>query len=188
MAGRRPWPLAGSARSGPASGTRWARSPAMRPDQPDQPGQSGQEILERSPGRWSPSRLGSMPRWLMMMISVLVLAGGVAAAVVAHGDRPGRGSLAGSEHGTVGSAATCREFIKLNGSAARERDCISSGKSVPAGIRLRLPAVCMRPQLQVGHRSVAIRPGSFRRRCYPVMPGTGHTSWPRRVITSWRSG
>jgi hypothetical protein len=185
VAGRRPWRGPGSARSGRASGTRWAWSPAMRSDRLGQP---GHDILERSPGQWSPSRLGSVPRWLMMMIAALVLAGGVAAAVVAQGDRPGRASLPGPEYRPVGSAVTCREFIKLNRSAARERDCISSGKSVPAGIRLGLPAVCIQPQLQAGHRSFAIRPGTLRRRCYPMMPGTGHASWPRRMITSWPSG
>jgi hypothetical protein len=151
-------------------------------------GQPGHDILERAPGRWSPSRLGSLQRSLMIMIAALVLAGGVAAAVVAHSDRPGRASLAGSEHGAVGSATTCREFVKLNGSAVRERDCISARKSVPAGIRPGFRAMCMRPQLQVGHRSIAIWPGPLQRRCYPAMPGTGHASWPRRMIISWRSG
>jgi hypothetical protein len=45
------------------------------------------DILERAPGRWSPSRLGSPrrpgspPRWLPLLIAVLVLAGGVTAFV-----------------------------------------------------------------------------------------------------------
>lgn len=39
------------------------------------------DILERAPGRWSPSHLGSPPRWLLAVIAVLVLAGGVTAFV-----------------------------------------------------------------------------------------------------------
>lgn len=46
------------------------------------------DILERAPGRWSPSRLSSPPRWLLAVIAVLVLAGGVTAFVTSG---PGHG-------------------------------------------------------------------------------------------------
>jgi hypothetical protein len=46
------------------------------------------DILERAPGRWSPSRLGSLPRWLPALIAALLLAGGVT-AFVAGGLRHG---------------------------------------------------------------------------------------------------
>jgi hypothetical protein len=185
VAGGRPRPRPGSARSGRASGTRLTWSPEM---QPELPGQPSQDILERSPGRWSPSRLVGLPRWLLMMIAALALAGGVAAAIVAHGDQPGRASLSEPEAPAVGQATTCSQFVKPHGSSVRESDCLLAGKSDPARLRLGLPTTCLPAQVQAGHRSVAVRSGTRRRRCYPVMPGTGHASWPRRVIISWRSG
>lgn len=47
------------------------------------------DILERAPGRWSPSHLGSPPRWLLAVAAVLVLAAGVT-AFVAGGLRHGQ--------------------------------------------------------------------------------------------------
>ena len=185
MAGRRPWRDSRSARSDPASGARWAWSPRM---QSDLPGQPGQDILERSPGRWSPSRLGRPQRWLLMMIAALVLAGGVVAAVVVHGDGPGRARLTGPEASAAGQTTTCSEFVKLDRSTVRESDCLPAGKSSRAVLRLGLPATCLPRRLQAGNRSASVGAGTRRRRCYPVMPGTGHASWPRGVIISWRSG
>jgi hypothetical protein len=49
------------------------------------------DVRERAPGRWSPSRLGGPPRWLLALIAVLVLAGGVSAFVAGglrHGQTP----------------------------------------------------------------------------------------------------
>jgi hypothetical protein len=65
------------------------------------------DILERAPGRWSPSRLGSPPRWLPALIAVLVLAGGVTAFVaggLGHGHaHPGQ---ANAQVGVLPTACT----------------------------------------------------------------------------------
>ena len=65
------------------------------------------DILERAPGRWSPSHLGSPPRWLLAVIAVLVLAGGVTAFVaggLGHGHA--RPSHANAQVAVLPSACT----------------------------------------------------------------------------------
>jgi hypothetical protein len=185
MAGRRSRSGPGSERSGPVSDERWAWSPATPPYL------SGLDILERSPGRWSPSQLGRPPRRLLMVIAALVLASVAAAAIVAHGGPAGRARLTGPEAQAVGLPITClevRRHDKRTLSTLREPVCSPAGEPGQAGLRLALPAICLPLQLPAGHLSVAVRPGTRRRPCYPVMPGTGHAAWPREVITMSGSG
>jgi hypothetical protein len=92
------------------------------------------DILERAPGRWSPSHLGSLPRWLLAMIAVLGMAGGVTAFVAGglrHG--PAQPSRASAQVAVLPTA--CTYLIGPISGAA-----VASGRNEP-----RHDAGCARP-------------------------------------------
>jgi hypothetical protein len=84
---------------------------------PGQPGEPGRDVLERTPGRWSPSRLAALPRWLQAAAAALVLAGGSTALAVSQGGPGGRG--AGSGIAPVAQAGVepgaCGQFVNIIG-------------------------------------------------------------------------
>jgi hypothetical protein len=55
----------------------------------EQPGTPEGDVLERAPGRWSPSRLPGLPRWLLAVAAAALLAGGGVALAAGQGG-PGR--------------------------------------------------------------------------------------------------
>lgn len=124
--------------------------------------------MERSPGRWSPSRLGGPPRWLLTVITALVLAGAVAAEIITHAAPPGRAVLTrpGARAAAV-AQATCRELVKRDSSPARVPDCLPAGTAGPDGPAL--PAICVPLPPPAWHPPAAVRSGIRRRRCYPGM-------------------
>ena len=60
---------------------------------PEPPEAPGRDVLERAPGRWSPSRLPGLPRWLLALAAAALLAGGGAAFLAGQDGqgRPGAG-------------------------------------------------------------------------------------------------
>src|SRR5262249_54498349 len=93
-------------RPGQAPGDAVRRPPSLlsRPDltapraamtHREQPETPGGDILEHAPGRWSPSHLAGLPRWLLAAAAAALLAGGGAALVVGQGGqgRPNAGRL-----------------------------------------------------------------------------------------------
>jgi hypothetical protein len=116
-------------------GTPGAFAPSGRPGDPAGQDIVGRaDILERAPGRWSPSHLGSPPRWLLALIAVLVLACGVTAFVAAglrHGPAPpGRSSAQAAALPTA-----CTYLIGPIG-----RTALANGRHEP-----RQDAGCARP-------------------------------------------
>jgi len=132
------------------------------------------EVLERAPGRWSLSRLGSPPRWLLAVIAILVLAGGgtafVAGGLRHHPAQPGRPNAQ-----AAASGATCTYIIDPVPGAAPAHGTHRTLKSVdcaPPGTghlrtgmsRSGSSVICV--ALQVQARNPASQFG-VRHRCYP---------------------
>jgi len=86
-----------------------------------QPETPGRDVLERTPGRWSPSRLPGLPRWLLAVTAAALLAGGAAALAASQGGGPagqdGRGRPgAGRPAAPVAQAAepgACDSFVNV---------------------------------------------------------------------------
>ncbi len=116
----------------------------------------------------------------MAVVATLVLAGGAAAAVVAHAGRAGGAGLTGLRPPVAVPQATCRELVRRDKGAAglaaitatvRVPDCLPGGNAGPGGFRLAVPVICIPLPFRAGYRAgsqaVSIRPGPHRRRCYP---------------------
>lgn len=83
-----------------------------------QPETPGRDVLERAPGRWSPSRLPRLPRWLLAVTAAALLAGGAAALAIGRGDAPaGQGGPGtGQPTARVAQAAepgACGSFVNV---------------------------------------------------------------------------
>ncbi|MDR3033134.1 MAG: hypothetical protein LBV78_08510 [Kitasatospora sp.] len=83
--------------------------------QREQPPPPGDDVLEHAPGRWSPSRLADLPRWLLTGAAAVLLAGGGAALAASqngHGrpgaERPAAPARADAEPGA------CGRFVNLS--------------------------------------------------------------------------
>lgn len=178
MAGRRPRSGTGSARQGPASGTRRAWSSAARPEDPasfGRPGDpAGPDILERAPGRWSVSRLPGPPRWLLAVIAVLVLAGGGVALVTGTG-RPGGAHRTGPGAVVVVLPAGCGFIIdpvnratstSIKRVISRGGDCArpGAGHGPAGGFHPGSPPICVGLHVQARHPATQF---GIRHRCYP---------------------
>ena len=115
----------------------------------EQPGTPGRDVLERAPGRWSPSRLPGLPRWLLAVTAAALLAGGGAALASQGGQgRPGTGRPAAPVAQASAEPGACGRFVNL-----------TSLRIFPR-YRLVLGDVAMPPA-----------------RLPPLGP-SGHTSWP----------
>lgn len=79
------------------------------------PGEPGRDVLDRTPGRWSPSRLAALPRWLQAVAAALVLAGGVIALAVSQSGPGGRGEGSGIARTAqaTGEPGACGRFVNL---------------------------------------------------------------------------
>jgi hypothetical protein len=81
----------------------------------EQPETPGGDILEHAPGRWSPSRLPGLPRWLLAAAAAALLAGGGAALVVSQGGqgRPNAGRLTAPVARATAETGACGRFVNL---------------------------------------------------------------------------
>jgi len=80
----------------------------------EQPQTPGRDVLERTPGRWSPSRLAGLPRWLLGVAAAALLAGGGAALAAGQGGQGQPG--AGPATAPVAQAAepgACGRFVNM---------------------------------------------------------------------------
>jgi hypothetical protein len=146
------------------------------------------DILERAPGRWSPSRLGSPrrpgspPRWLPLLIAVLVLAGGVT-AFVAGGLGHGQAHPSHANAQVAVLPTACTNLIgPVNPALANGRHeprqnagCASRGRGHAAASRVTCGYI-------IGPiTGAALANGTFKRLkgvgCAP--PGTGHADMGR---------
>jgi hypothetical protein len=83
--------------------------------QREQPGAQARDVLERAPGRWSPSRLAGLPRWLLAVAAAALLADGGAALAASQGGpgRPGAGRPAAPVARADAEPGTCGSFVNL---------------------------------------------------------------------------
>ena len=133
---------------------------------------NARDFLERAPGRWSPSRLGRPPRWLLAVIAVLVLAGGVTAFVTGglrHGQaQPGRASPRVAVLptactyliGPISRAALANGMHETRQDAA----CAQPGQAGRGGSRPDQPLICVGLQAMPGQHNSQF---GIRHRCYP---------------------
>jgi hypothetical protein len=132
------------------------------------------DVLERAPRRWSPSRLGSPPRWLLAVIAVLVLAGGVTAFVAGglrHGNaQPGKAnarvavlpSACTYLIGPISRAALANGMHETRQDAACERPGPAQagrGESRPGS-----PPICVALHVAPGQQTSQF---GIRHRCFP---------------------
>ena len=132
------------------------------------------DVLDRAPRRWSPSWLGSPPRWLLAVIAVLVLAGAVTAFVAAglrHGQaQPGRAnarvavlpSACTYLIGPISRAALANGMHETRQDAACARPGPAQagrGESRPGP-----PAICVALQVVPGQQTSQF---GVRHRCFP---------------------
>lgn len=135
------------------------------------------DVLERAPGRWSPARLGRPPRWLLAVIAVLVLAGGVTAAV-AGGLRhdPGRPARPDVQAAVPAAPRTACGYViaPVTGTAVASSSykrvkgvgCAPprTGRAGPGGSRPGSSTICVELQVQAEHPATQF---GIRHRCYP---------------------
>jgi hypothetical protein len=135
------------------------------------------DVLERAPGRWSPARLGRPPRWLLAVIAVLVLAGGVTAAV-AGGLRhdPGRPARPDVQAAVPAAPRTACGYViaPVTGTAVASSSykrvkgvgCAPprTGRAGPGGARPGSSTICVELQIQAEHPAAQF---GIRHRCYP---------------------
>jgi hypothetical protein len=144
------------------------------------------DVLERAPGRWSPSRLGSPPRWVLAVAAVLVLAGGVS-AFVAGGRGPGHASRSGQVTAPVAVLPSrvhapgavlptaCTYFIDPIRGAARphgryvprqDAGCAPprTAQDAPGGSQPGSSTICVALHVETGHPASQF---GVRHRCYP---------------------
>lgn len=143
----------------------------------DQDNLARADVLERAPGRWSPSRLGRPPRWLLAVIAVLVLAGGVTAAVAGglrhnpgRPDRPGVQAAVSTAPRTAcgyviapvtGTAVASSSYKRVKGvGCAPPR----TGRAGPGGSRPGSSIICVGLQVQAEHPATQF---GIRHRCFP---------------------
>jgi len=135
------------------------------------------DVLERAPGRWSPSRLGRPPRWLLAVIAVLVLAGGVTVAVTSglrhDPGRPARPHVQAAV--PAAPRAACGYIIRpVTGTAVASSSfkmvkgvgCAppGTGRAGPGGSRPDSSIICVELQVQAEHPTTQF---GIRHRCYP---------------------
>jgi len=132
------------------------------------------DVLECAPGRWSPSRLGRPPRWLLAAIAVLVLAGGVTASVWG-GTQHDPAQLGRRSAQTAASSATCIFIVRPIGGpdlprdthkALKGVDCAPprTGQNRPGVSRPGSSAICVGLHVQARHPAMQF---GVRHRCYP---------------------
>jgi hypothetical protein len=115
----------------------------------EQPGTPGRDVLERAPGRWSPSRLPGLPRWLLAVAAAALLAGGSATLAAGQGG-----------HGRPGAQ---RPTVRV-AQAAEPGVC---------GSFVNLTSFRIFPRYRLVFGDVAMPPARL-----PPLGPSGHAAWP----------